>query len=88
MGSKNLKAVALRGTKGVSGIKDFPAFLAATTAAKKVLANFSDLPGDTRITIKQTNEESIHQHDAYAERKATLAELVVELQEEGTNNRS
>lgn len=56
--------------------------------AKKVLAEFSYLPGDTRITIKQTNEESIHQHDAYAERKATLAELVVELQEEGMNNRS
>ncbi len=56
--------------------------------AKKVLAEFSYLPGDTHITIKQTNEESIHQHDAYAERKATLAELVVELQEEGTNNRS
>ncbi len=37
MGSKNLKAVALRGTKGVSGVKDFPAFLAATQAAKKVL---------------------------------------------------
>ena len=56
--------------------------------AKKVLAEFSYLPGDTRITIKQTNEESIHQHDAYAERKATLAELVVELQEEGGNHRS
>jgi aldehyde:ferredoxin oxidoreductase len=39
MGSKNLKAVAIRGTKGVSGIRDFPAFLAATTAAKKVLAD-------------------------------------------------
>ncbi len=39
MGSKNLKAVALRGTQGVSGIKDFPAFMAATNAAKKVLAD-------------------------------------------------
>jgi aldehyde:ferredoxin oxidoreductase len=39
MGSKNLKAVAIRGTKGVSGIKDFPAFLQATGAAKKVLAD-------------------------------------------------
>jgi len=37
MGSKNLKAVALRGTKGVSGVKDFPAFLAAANAAKQVL---------------------------------------------------
>ncbi len=39
MGSKNLKAVAIRGTRGVSGIKDFPAFMAATNAAKKVLAD-------------------------------------------------
>ncbi len=39
MGSKNLKAVAIRGTQGVSGIKDFPAFLQATSAAKKVLAD-------------------------------------------------
>ncbi|HQU88663.1 MAG TPA: aldehyde ferredoxin oxidoreductase family protein [Denitromonas sp.] len=39
MGSKNLKAVALRGTKGVGGIKDFKGFMAATTAAKKVLAD-------------------------------------------------
>ncbi len=56
--------------------------------AKKVLASFEHLPGDTRITIRQTNEESIHQHDAYAERKATLAELVVELSEENGNTRS
>lgn len=39
MGSKNLKAVAIRGTKGVSGIRDFGAFMQATTAAKKVLAD-------------------------------------------------
>ena len=39
MGSKNLKAVAIRGTQGVSGIKDFPAFMAATNAGKKVLAD-------------------------------------------------
>ncbi len=39
MGSKNLKAVALRGTKGVSGIKNFGEFLQATSAAKKVLAD-------------------------------------------------
>jgi aldehyde:ferredoxin oxidoreductase len=37
MGSKNLKAVALRGTLGVK-IKDFPAFLAAAEAGKAVLA--------------------------------------------------
>jgi GTP cyclohydrolase-4 len=47
--------------------------------AQKVLATFSELPGDSLVTIKQTNEESIHQHDAYAERQATMAELFVEL---------
>jgi len=47
--------------------------------AKKVLTGFAYLPGDAVVTIKQTNEESIHQHDAYAERRATLAELLDEL---------
>jgi aldehyde:ferredoxin oxidoreductase len=40
MGSKNLKAVAVRGKKGSGGtIKDPKAFMAATVAAKKVLAD-------------------------------------------------
>ena len=38
MGSKNLKAVAIRGTKGLSGVKDFKAFMDATAAGKKILA--------------------------------------------------
>lgn len=37
MGSKNLKAIAVRGTKGVGNIRDFKAFMAATAAGKKVL---------------------------------------------------
>jgi len=49
--------------------------------ARKVIAQFRDLPGDSVVTIKQTNEESIHQHNAYAERKATIAELVAEMDE-------
>ena len=49
--------------------------------ARKVIAQFRDLPGDSVVTIKQTNEESIHQHNAYAERKATIAELVGEMDE-------
>jgi len=36
MGSKNLKAVAVRGTGGVS-VEDFPAFMKSTEAGKKVL---------------------------------------------------
>jgi len=39
MGSKNLKAIAVRGTRGVGNIRDFPAFMKATVAAKKVLAD-------------------------------------------------
>jgi aldehyde:ferredoxin oxidoreductase len=38
MGSKNLKAVAVRGTQGVGQIKDVKAFMAAVAAGKKVLA--------------------------------------------------
>jgi aldehyde:ferredoxin oxidoreductase len=37
MGSKNLKAIGVRGTLGVGNIRDFKAFMQATTAAKKVL---------------------------------------------------
>ena len=37
MGSKNLKAIAVRGTGGVK-VHDFPAFLKATSTAKEVLA--------------------------------------------------
>ncbi|WP_424894720.1 aldehyde ferredoxin oxidoreductase family protein [Tepidimonas sp. HKU79] len=38
-GSKNLKAIAVRGTKGVGNVRDPKAFMAATRAAKKVLAD-------------------------------------------------
>ena len=39
MGSKNLKAIAVRGTQGVGNIRDPKAFMAASKAAKKVLAD-------------------------------------------------
>ena len=38
MASKNLKAVAIRGTRGVGNVRDFKAFFKATQAAKAVLA--------------------------------------------------
>jgi aldehyde:ferredoxin oxidoreductase len=38
MGSKNLKAIAVRGTKGVGNLRDPKAFMAAVKAGKKVLA--------------------------------------------------
>jgi aldehyde:ferredoxin oxidoreductase len=39
MGSKQLKAIAVRGTKGVGNIRDPKAFMAATAAGKEVLRN-------------------------------------------------
>ncbi len=39
MASKNLKAIAVRGTKGVGTVRDPKAFMTATKAAKKVLAD-------------------------------------------------
>lgn len=39
MASKNLKAVAVRGTRGVGNIKDAAAFIKVTNEAKKVLAD-------------------------------------------------
>ena len=38
MGSKHLKAIAVRGTRGVGGVKDPMGFMRATAAAKAVLA--------------------------------------------------
>ena len=47
--------------------------------AQKIVHEFKDLPDDSIVTIRQTNEESIHQHNAFAERVATLGELRSEL---------
>ncbi len=45
------------------------------TMAQKIVKEFPELPDDSIITIKQINEESIHRHNAFAERKSTLGEL-------------
>lgn len=42
---------------------------------KKVLDRYSHLPGDTLITVRSESEESIHKHNAFAERVTTLEEL-------------
>jgi aldehyde:ferredoxin oxidoreductase len=39
MASKNLKAVAIRGTRGVGNVRDISAFMAAVNKGKKVLAD-------------------------------------------------
>jgi GTP cyclohydrolase IV len=49
------------------------------TMAQKVVEAFSDLPDDAAVSLKQINEESIHQHNAFAERTATMGELREEL---------
>jgi len=49
------------------------------TMAQKLVWAFSDLPDDAAVTLKQINEESIHQHNAFAERTAKMGELRAEL---------
>ncbi len=40
-----------------------------------ILDKYSGLPDNSMVTIKQVNEESIHQHNAYAEKVASIGEL-------------
>ncbi|WP_456487432.1 GTP cyclohydrolase MptA [Candidatus Alkanophaga liquidiphilum] len=47
--------------------------------ARRIVEEFKELPDNTVVSIKQVNEESIHRHDAFAERVATLGELRREL---------
>jgi GTP cyclohydrolase-4 len=41
----------------------------------KVLKKYSDFPDDVLVTVRSESEESIHKHNAYAERVTTLGEL-------------
>ena len=43
--------------------------------AEGIVEEFPDLPDDAIITMKQSNDESIHQHNAHAERVAELQTL-------------
>jgi GTP cyclohydrolase-4 len=47
--------------------------------ADNVVKEFPNLPDNAVITIKQTNEESIHRHNAFAERVALMGELRKEI---------
>lgn len=49
------------------------------TMVQKIIDKYSHLPDDTLVTVRQVNEESIHRHDAFAEKVATLGELKKEL---------
>jgi GTP cyclohydrolase-4 len=56
------------------------------TMAKNLVCRFPDLPGDAVVTIEQVNEESIHRHNAFAERMATFGELKKEVMSNGMSN--
>ncbi|MFB6172320.1 MAG: GTP cyclohydrolase MptA [Haloarculaceae archaeon] len=47
--------------------------------AEGVVERFPDLPDDAVVTMKQSNDESIHQHNAHAERVAEMGMLREEL---------
>ncbi|MDO5862275.1 MAG: GTP cyclohydrolase, FolE2/MptA family, partial [Thermoplasmata archaeon] len=47
---------------------------------ERFVAKYADLPDDVVVDVKSNSEESIHKHDAYAERYATLGELRMENQ--------
>lgn len=43
--------------------------------AEGVVKEFPDLPDDAVVQMKQSNDESIHQHNAHAERVAEFGTL-------------
>ncbi|WP_049984944.1 GTP cyclohydrolase MptA [Halobellus rufus] len=47
--------------------------------AEQVVDEFGHLGDDTVVHMKQSNDESIHQHNAHAEREVTLEQLRTEL---------
>lgn len=46
---------------------------------QKIIKEYSHLPDDTLVTVRQVNEESIHRHNAFAEKVAMLGELKKEI---------
>ncbi|EHP87220.1 GTP cyclohydrolase MptA [Methanotorris formicicus] len=46
---------------------------------KRIVETFDYLPDEAKVLVRQVNQESIHRHDAFAERCATLGELRKEL---------
>jgi GTP cyclohydrolase-4 len=40
-----------------------------------LLANYPHLPDDVHVLVRSESEESIHKHNAFAERRTTLGEL-------------
>ena len=46
---------------------------------ESIAKKYSDFPDDTLITSRQENHESIHRHNAFAEKETTMGELKAEL---------
>jgi GTP cyclohydrolase-4 len=44
---------------------------------KRLVDRYTDIPADVEVTVKSESEESIHKHNAFAERTATMEELRV-----------
>ena len=44
-----------------------------------IVQKYPNLPDDTLITSRQENQESIHRHNAFAEKITTMGELKTEL---------
>ena len=47
--------------------------------AERVVEEFDHLPDDATVHMRQSNDESIHQHNAHAEREVTLEQLRAEV---------
>ena len=48
---------------------------------QRIVKEFPYLPDDTMVTARQVNEESIHRHNAFAEKVATMGELKEEIKQ-------
>ncbi len=96
MGSKNLKAVAVRGTLGVGNIKDPKGFMAAAKAAKKVLADNAvtgqGLPTyGTQVLMNVINEVGAlptrnHRDVQFEDARKISAEAMAEKRSDGTTH--
>lgn len=64
------KHVVLNSHKNPKFVEDCVRFI-----AKELISIFPNMKNDSIITIKQINEESIHQHNAYAEINSTFETL-------------
>ena len=53
---------------------------------EKIVKKYADFPDDTLITARQENQESIHRHNAFAEKVTTRSEKISEILNVGDKN--